>query len=311
MSLKSTLTKLADNIRTIIKTDDKFTLEEMSTEVSKIGQQVDSLRNQNANMQQGITALQQTNSELHSRISQATITINNQQKTIATLEQEVDTAFESGKKSQYDEFWDTFQDNGNRTNYQEAFRNWKASVLKPKNRMPVSTMYNAFAYADIETFNWGLIDTTNNATCYGAFSSCSKLKEIDLELNVQASTGTSGYQVTFINCSSLKKVKKIHCYKEVGFTNAFNSCKALEEVIFDGEIGQGTLNLRYSPLLNKASIQSVINCLSTDTSGLTVTLSLTAVKKAFETSDGANDGNTSTEWTALANTKSNWNISLV
>ena len=41
--------------------------------------------------------------------------------------------FQEGKKSQYDEFWDNFQENGNRTVYVSCFGSgWTADTLKPK-----------------------------------------------------------------------------------------------------------------------------------------------------------------------------------
>ena len=64
-------------------------------------------------------------------------------------------------------------------------------------------------------------------------------------------------------------------------------------------------------LLDKESLTSIINCLSDSTSGLTVTLSLTAVNKAFEITNGADNGSNSTEWLNLVNTRSNWTISLI
>ena len=51
--------------------------------------------------------------------------------TIAENEQKV---YEAGKKSQYDEFWDTYQTNGQRTNYTYAFSGlgWTDNLYKPK-----------------------------------------------------------------------------------------------------------------------------------------------------------------------------------
>jgi hypothetical protein len=66
-------------------------------------------------------------------------------------------------------------------------------------------------------------------------------------------------------------------------------------------IGQKNFNVHWSPKLSKASIESIINALSSTTSGLTVTISKTAKEAAF----------TSAEWSALIATKSNWTISLV
>ena len=84
----------------------------------------------------------------------------------------------------------------------------------------------------------------------------------------------------------------------------------LENIIFEGEIGK-EIDIQHSHKLTKASITSIINALSSTTSGLSVTLSKTAVNTAFETSTGANNGSISTEWSALVATKTNWTINLV
>ena len=92
-------------------------------------------------------------------------------------------------------------------------------------------------------------------------------------------------------------------------TNAFQQMGGLVSITIEGAIGQ-TTSFEWSTRLNRASITSVINALSTTTTGLTVTLSKTAVNKAFETSEGAADGSTSAEWLALVATRSNWTIAL-
>lgn len=94
------------------------------------------------------------------------------------------------------------------------------------------------------------------------------------------------------------------------FNRAFDKCYSLVSVVIEGVIGQNGFNVSWSPL-NKASLTSIVNALSATTTGLTVTLRLDAVNKAFETSEGAADGSTSDEWLALAATKSNWTISLI
>jgi hypothetical protein len=91
----------------------------------------------------------------------------------------------------------------------------------------------------------------------------------------------------------------------------FESLYGLKEVRFNGTIGQNGLNFQWSTKLSKASIESVITALSPNTSGLSVTLSKTAVNAAFETSVGAKDGSASAEWATLIATKQNWTINLV
>lgn len=117
---------------------------------------------------------------------------------------------------------------------------------------------------------------------------------------------------TFYNCQSLISIEKliIPSTGAVSFSHTFYACYALEHLVLEGVIGQNGLDLRYSQKLSKASIISIINALSTTTTGLTVTLSKTAVDNAFATAEGAADGSTSAEWTALRNTRTNWTIAL-
>ena len=58
---------------------------------------------------------------------------------VAENEQKV---YEAGKKTQYDEFWDAFQDYGNKTNYANAFGGyWNEKTLRPKYDIVPTNMY--------------------------------------------------------------------------------------------------------------------------------------------------------------------------
>ncbi len=89
-----------------------------------------------------------------------------------------------------------------------------------------------------------------------------------------------------------------------------NGARALEDIEFVPNTIGISLDFYWCYNLSKASLTSAVNGLSSTAEGLTVSFSTTAVNKAFETSEGANDGSTSAEWTALANTKTNWTIAL-
>lgn len=240
-------------------------------------------------------------------------------ETIAENEQKV---FDAGKKSQYDEFWDGIQRNGKRTDYYYAFSGygWSASMFKPKyNLNPTNGRFSSAFFASLGLQNHSLIDLLNEAEvvldtskCYAVtdmFRNCpvTEIPHIDC-----SSVDTANRNVGFLfgGCSKLRKIEKLTLKEGVEYTsNTFSACSALEEIEFAGVLAKG-LDLHWSTKLNKASITSLINILSPNVSGHTITLSLTAVKKAFETSVGANDGNTSAEWTSLIATKSNWTISL-
>lgn len=237
-------------------------------------------------------------------------------QTIAENEQRV---FDAGKKSQYDEFWDALQSNGNRTDYYYGFCgfSWTAQTFKPKYDIKGTRFQNTFfvtnllygSLIDILTECGVIIDTSKATQINNMFgySGVSDVPHIDL-----SGLTTYGVGDMFNQCTRLKKIEKLTLKEGVSFgTNAFNACKELEKIEFAGVLSTNGLNLQWSTKLNKASWTSLINALSSTTTGLTVTGSLASVNKAFEVHEGSNDGSTSPEWEILLNTKPNWTVTLV
>lgn len=215
--------------------------------------------------------------------------------------------FEDGKKAEYDAFWDSYQENGHRADYRHAFANgWRDDIYKPKYAIKptgsIEGMYQLSLMSKVEGIDTSAV-TGFRTTFY--YSKAREIGEIDV-------TKGTNLQYAFSNMSNLEKMVKLIVSENTVFaTNTFTSDTKLTEITFEGVLAQGGLDLHWSTNLSKASIEGVIGCLSTSTSGLTVTLSKTAVNTAFETSAGAGDGSTSDEWKALVATKSNWTISLV
>lgn len=203
------------------------------------------------------------------------------------LKQDFDNVYEAGKQANYDLFWDAYQENGNRTTYQYGFaRVWNDDIYNPK-------------YAII----------CNSANVYTAEALFLGSKITDTKVPITIS-GTR-MDTVFQDCTQLKTIRSLTLENIVRFaSNAFRNCKALEELNMYGTIDVDGLNLSAATKLNKTSWISIINALSSTTSGLSITGSLASIQKAFETSEGANDGDTSPEWEALENTKTNWTINL-
>ena len=114
-------------------------------------------------------------------------------------------------------------------------------------------------------------------------------------------------QSAFYSCKNLHTIPLLEVNRNVAFTSTFGACSALTEIRFAGEIGKD-ISLLSSTKLTKDSICSTIEHLAspeTEITGKTLTLSIKAVNKAFETSEGANDGSTSAEWIELAGEKDN------
>lgn len=217
---------------------------------------------------------------------------------VERAKEDYDRAFEAGRKSEYDAFWDAFQANGNRVQY-----------------------VCAFAYSSTGVSGGGWHDTNYNpkyeikGVTFGlqeAFRNNGSITDTKVPLRLRG----NNLQTTFNYCTKLKRIPclSIEVVLTTINTAAFAQCTSLEELhiecVGDGCIAGNNLTFRDCTKLNKPSIVSVINALSTTTSGLTVTFSKTAVNKAFETTEGANDGSTSAEWLALVATRSNWTIAL-
>lgn len=212
-----------------------------------------------------------------------TIEINNQR------------IFDAGKQAEYDAFWDRLQLKGTPTRYywRFAYSNWNDDNYNPK--------YDIIGM------------DANNALSNAYYTS----SITDTKVVIDATRVPNGLDATFYWARALKRIRKLVITESTTFKNAFSDCKALISIDeIEGVIGQSII-LKDSILLNKETIERLVEALSNETEELTVTLSQTAVDNAFETVKGAANGSTSAEWIALAGNETtegirpNWNISLV
>lgn len=190
---------------------------------------------------------------------------------------------EEGKKAERNDFWEEFQKGGVPMNYNYAF-----AYNKFKDD-------NYFPKYDIDVLS-------GNTTANYMFNASPDLTDTKVTIDASKANNT---QNMFSGCTSLKRIPKLIVGANTGFANTFSSCEALEELYIEGTIAKNGLTLQYSTKLNKASIESIINALSKTTSGLTVTLSKTAVNNAFGI-DIDDESTYTDEWNTLRNSKSNW-----
>lgn len=249
----------------------------------------------------------------------------------AEYAEKIDAVYDKGKQAEYDAFWDAVQQNGDRTDYARAFLYWGSEYIRPKYKVVPTTLgggYNTIyrcpnlkkieaAYFDFSQLPYGT--GGSNSHSYG-FGLCPQLEEIE-DVGLYPSYS---YSYAFISCYALRKVACIRVDVNTSLLNIFQSCTNLEEVTFEGEIGQD-LKLNVCAKLTKDSITSIINHLSDTASGKTLTLSKVAVDEGFKWSGGYMDENgewvsfeysgtddgSGNEWYPLVATKPNWTITLV
>lgn len=217
----------------------------------------------------------------------------------------VGAVYEAGKKAEYDKFWDIFQENGNKTHYSYAFAGygWTPDIFHPKYNMTPQYTSSMFFQTNMEIDlvqhleECGItLDTSKSLQLGSMFYNTrfTRVGVIDCRGSTAALTNLCAYS-RYLQTIDKLIVSAVHTW-----VGAFVNCSALENVTFEGVIG-AAIDFKDCTKLSKASITSIINALSTTTSGLTITLSKVAKEAAFTTD----------EWAALIATKSNWTISLV
>lgn len=205
---------------------------------------------------------------------------------------DAEAAFEAGKKAQYDEFWDNFQNNGNLKNYKSVFagRGWKQEVFYPKYDIIATNAVGTFQEFGGTSFNLvqrleecGVTLDVSNATLVGNLFMGTPFTEVPHIDTKNATSLGSLYQ----NSSYLTKASI--ALKDDGsqtWQNSFSSCKSLVDfTITSGAIGQNGFNIKDSTKLSKASILSILNACNIDVigKGISITLPSKCIDGATDT----------------------------
>lgn len=325
MSVHEKMTAIADAIRAKTGGTAPLTLDAMAMEISGIsgGEDLDDVLTKQEGLIEELKAVlaEKASRDLDEVIAEQASLIAELEAVLAEKasvgSEALDAAYEAGVKSEYDRFWDDYQNNGNLNRYEYAFAGmgWTDELFKPKYDI-ITTGWSAYMFRTTQitdivanTIDRGIKLDTNGATALNEmFAYASYLKRVpplDFSNCGEASA-------VFIYCNVLETIMKLIVHENLKwYKSCFQNCRALVNLTIEGTIGTNNFDVQWSTKLSRASITSIINALSTTTSGLTVTLSKTAVNTAFETASGAADGNTSADWLALVATKPNWTISLV
>lgn len=202
---------------------------------------------------------------------------------------EVDAVFEAGKKTEYDAFWDAFQDKGNRTNYAQGFNGFGFNPLNfyPKydiTPIDASNMFINWNY-DIHSINlkermeecgvkFDFSKTTNFTRVFYYNNKTTELPEMDM------STATL-LDSTFAYNYAMVSIEKLIVGAGTVFRGTFNMSGALQNLIIGGTIGQNGFDVSESRLLTHESLMSIINALKDYSgSGQTYTITLGATNLA-------------------------------
>lgn len=198
-----------------------------------------------------------------------------------------DQGHEAGKQDEYDRFWDTYQQNGNRTEYNMAFggAGWTDETFKPKYPIKPTSAEITFHKSMLTTIPDGILDFSGVKNGYQTFRNGAfvTLPKIDI------SNCSEGTNMLIAYCPNLKKIKKLVVSERTNFNaNAFNSLPSLEDVEIEGTIAK-SVSFWSVPLLTNESVQSIIDHLKdlTGATALTLTFHATVGAKLTDTQKAA------------------------
>ncbi len=205
--------------------------------------------------------------------------------TLDDMATDIPKVYDAGKLAQRTEFMAEYQ-RWNEYNGKYCTSGWNDTTFFPvQDDIVKGSAYRMFGSCDITNIkkayeDRGLVLDFSAATdMQMCFVSCAttELGVIDMSKN----TATYGASECFAYNNSLVKIEKIIANPQIYWGSAFSGCTALEEVIFEGEIGSNRLNLSACTKLTHASLMSIINCLvDYSASGTTYTVTLGATNLA-------------------------------
>lgn len=226
---------------------------------------------------------------------------------IGIIAENVPVVYSAGKsegmREEHGTFWDTFQENGARTNYDYAFYGygWRTENFKPKYPIRASRCTRMFFNSMLTNLADYTLDTSECDAFTDMFNNAWGVSHVP-RLDMRKLSDASNAVYTF----SSPNISKIECLvisESTRFAQqTFYGTSALEELRLEGTLACN-MDLHWSRKLSADSIINVVGTLSGTASGLTLTLP----SEAEQTVDAKRSG----LWAELIASKPNWTVSLI
>ena len=232
--------------------------------------------------------------------------------------------YDFGSYDRWMSFWDNFQNNGNRVYYACAFcgAGWTTETFRPKyNITPVGIADNMFYTfgKDVGTLDRPLMDLAQQLEELGVWLDCSQMTRAYRSFyNARFSRLP---ELDFSNCpyitnaftySPIETIDKLILgnvtFTDKDHTTVFNQCNNLKNITIEG-VFPLSVSFPNSPLSTK-SIVNIVEHLSPNAQGQTLTLLRTAVNNMVFPFTSEESGRTYNSFEELVGSTS-WSISLV
>lgn len=176
------------------------------------------------------------------------------------------TALESGRKAEYDRFWDAYQQNGNRLDYSYAFAGfgWNDETFNPK--YDIKPTHGSHLFSNCQVTNFvGKLDAsrvsldTSNLISFNYLAQYSKIEAFPV-LDMRKAQNLNYFLYGNENLHTIDKIILNDSGSQTFTTYTFFGNTALEEIVIEGKIGQPGLNFSSSPL-SFNSLVSIVDAL--------------------------------------------------
>lgn len=225
-------------------------------------------------------------------------------------------AYASGKKSQYNEFWDSIQQNGERIDYSYAFCNTNYEGINPK--YPITAekvMYMFMGCTKLKDASNIIIDiTAKNPSMMYTCANCNSMTKAPV-FNFLNAPIVKTYTSKYAGCYSLISASVYWgdgsadaVTQRNACQNMFFKCWSLTDIDFGSEeTGSPTgLDLSYAKGLTVSSVQSLLSSLKTIPSGSAGKYEITLASETIEKlSAELMEGITAKGWTILSQIREN------
>lgn len=196
------------------------------------------------------------------------------------LEQVADLVYEKGKDAEWNEFWDSLQQNGERRDYLRAFtyKSWTNKTFRPKYDIICDSCNEMFSVCSITDLAKILeeqgvsIMFEGTGQKFNVFTN-SSITRIPVLI---MPTNSSAYG-WFNGCRKLHTVDGFVCNERTGYQSSsgdsktFANCIELVDIIFGGTVANNC-DIHWSTKLSRESILSLLQCLNVAVTGVTITL---------------------------------------
>lgn len=186
----------------------------------------------------------------------------------------VQQGIQQGRQAQYDEFWDNYQQNGARTQYDDGFAGigWTADTFKPKYDI---TVVNGYRFMSQNNIQGDLVELLNSLGVTLDFSRCiglqygfggnniTRIGVCDFR-TLHNNNPTAFQSQIFFGITSLVTIDKLIVDQSPtatipAYDFTFSGATALKNITFEGTIAQKISF--YSCPLTPRSMISIIKCL--------------------------------------------------